>query len=183
MSQDILQYCAFLRGINVGGHHKVPMNQLKEMMEGMGFTKVKTFLNSGNLVLESGKVENRVLEEKIASALQLSFGFAIPITIRSSETIKHLITDDPFHAIQLHKDIRCYVTFLNSETAPAAQPYTSEDRSFEIIKTTAKEVYSVLNVSKYKTTDAMKILETSFGKNITTRNWNTILKIGAFLKD
>ena len=47
------QYVAFLRGINVGGHHKIPMAELRNVMEEMGFSEVVTLLNSGNVIFDS----------------------------------------------------------------------------------------------------------------------------------
>jgi len=46
------KYVAFLRGINVGGHHKVPMADLRKELEKLGFENVMTLLNSGNIIFE-----------------------------------------------------------------------------------------------------------------------------------
>ncbi len=58
------RYVAFLRGINVGGHKKVPMQQLHECMTEMGFTKIKTLLASGNVVFEAEHADRTELTEK-----------------------------------------------------------------------------------------------------------------------
>ena len=54
---------AFLRGINVGGHHKVPMAELKTTLVGMGFSNIKTLLNSGNVVFTAPARKIEVLEK------------------------------------------------------------------------------------------------------------------------
>ena len=171
-------YVAFLRGINVGGHHKVPMADLKETFKEMGLNPIKTVLNSGNILFEAGDESTEALEKSIEIQLEKSFGFSIPTVIRTQVNIQDIIATDPFKDIPVHKDIRLYVTFIkNPITKPFDFPKVSDDGYFKIIGLGDKVVYSVLDVSKVKTTNAMEVLGKMFGKNITTRNWNTLLKI------
>ena len=58
------RYVAFLRGINVGGHHKVPMAELRLIMEELGFEKVITLLNSGNIIFDATTKYPEDLEKK-----------------------------------------------------------------------------------------------------------------------
>jgi uncharacterized protein (DUF1697 family) len=172
------KYVAFLRGINVGGHHKVPMADLRKELEELGFENVTTLLNSGNIILEaiSGNEEN--LEKKISAHLEKSFGFPIPTIVRKSEMIYELLNNDPFKDIQLTKDIRLYISFLQENVQTKLKlPWTSPDNSYKIIGKTGKNILSVLDISISKTPKAMEDLERYFGKNITTRNWNTIKRM------
>ena len=172
------KYVAFLRGINVGGHHKVPMAELRKELEQLGFEKVITLLNSGNIIFETNPSDIKTLEKTISGHLEKAFGFLIPTIIRKSETIDQLLTDDPFKAIQLTKDIRLYVSFLKDEVLSNIElPWTSPDASFKIIRVSDKIIFSVLDLSVSKTTKAMEALENTFGSDITTRNWNTIVRI------
>lgn len=172
------KYIAFLRGINVGGHHKVPMVELRKELEQLGFEKVITLLNSGNIIFEAGHTDIKNLEKTISGHLEKAFGFLIPTIIRKSETIDQLLTADPFKTIQLTKDIRLYVSFLKDEVESNLElPWTSPDASFTIIGKSDKTIFSVLDLSASKTPKAMEALEKTFGSDITTRNWNTILRI------
>ena len=123
------------------------------------------------------------LEEKIADRLKTTFGFPVPVLIREAKNIKEMLSVEPFKEVETTKDIRLYVTFLKkaSKKAPLELPWVSADNAFQIIDCNSTEVISILDVSKRKTTEAMGILEKTFGKDITTRNWNTILKIGKLL--
>ncbi|MFH6603110.1 DUF1697 domain-containing protein [Maribacter algicola] len=171
-------YVAFLRGINVGGHHKVPMAELKKEMTKMGFTNVETLLNSGNVLFDSE--ENRLmdLEKGISDRLEKTFGFPIPTLIRNIDLIHDLLNEDPFKNIVVTKDIRLYVSFLNIDVKdPTPLPWSSEDGSYEILSRQDKTVLSVLDVSRSGTPQAMQALELFYGKDITTRNWNTIKRI------
>jgi len=169
---------AFLRGINVGGHHKVPMAELKTTLAGMGFSGIKTLLNSGNVVFTTSPTEIATLEKQIADTLEKKFGFPIPVLIRKMEDIQRLVKKNPFKDIDVHKDIRLYVTFLKAAPKNSVElPWVSPDSSFQILSSEDKMLLSVLDVSQAKTTDAMNVLEKNYTKDITTRNWNTLVKI------
>lgn len=172
------KYVAILRGINVGGHHKVPMADLRKEIEKLGFENVTTLLNSGNIIFEAISDNEETLEKKISAHLEKSFGFPIPTVIRKSEMIYELLNSDPFKDVQLTKDIRLYVSFLQENVQTKLKlPWTSSDNSYKIIGKIGKNILSVLDISISKTPKAMEDLERYFGKNITTRNWNTIKRI------
>jgi uncharacterized protein (DUF1697 family) len=172
------KYVAFLRGINVGGHHKVPMAELRSAMEQLNCKKIGTILNSGNVLFESEIAEIGPLEQRIAVHLEKTFGFSIPILLRKTAVINQLLEKDPFKAVPLTKEIRLYVSFLSE--APAVDlslPWVSTDHSFKIINQIDETVCSVLDLSVKNTPKAMEALEKHYGKAITTRNWNTIKRI------
>lgn len=175
-------YVALLRGINVGGHKKVPMADLKKMMSGMGFDDVKTLLNSGNVVFLATSTSCIELEEQLEKELEKTFGFPVPAIVREGNDITQLVNSEPFAGIEVTKDIRQYLAFVKSEPKNMPTlPWYSEDKSFSILKYDNKIVYSVLDLSLTKTVAGMKILEEIFGKDITTRNWNTVVKLGGLI--
>ena len=172
------KYVAFLRGINVGGHHKVPMADLRKEIEKLGFENVTTLLNSGNIIFEAISDNEETLEKKISAHLEKSFGFPIPTVIRKSEMIYELLKSNPFKDVKLTKDIRLYISFLQENVQTKLKlPWTSLDNSYKIIGKIGKNILSVLDLSISKTPKAMEDLERYFGRNITTRNWNTIKRI------
>ncbi len=169
-------YVAFLRGINVGGHHKVPMAHLREELEKINIKNVTTLLNTGNIIFESN---DNNLENKIAEQLEKAFGFSIPTIVRKVEVINRMLIENPFKDIKITNDIRLYVSFLKQEAnVDLPLPWKSTDNAFEIIKKTDKTIFSVLDLSVTKTPKAMNALENYYGKEITTRNWKTIERIG-----
>ncbi len=173
------KFVAFLRGINVGGNHKVPMQELKDILLNMGFENIITLLNSGNVIFEAKPTEIAELESLIAQQLNSSFGFPIPVIIRSAENLKQLIQSDPFKGITVTKETRLYLSFLRKSPQIELQlPWISEDKSFRILKIDEANIISILDLSIGKTVKGMEDLEKLFGKDITTRNWNTILRIG-----
>ncbi len=107
----------------------------------------------------------------------------MPVVIRAATDLQELIKSNPFKEIEVHKDLRLYITFLKNriENSPLKTPWSSEDQSYQILDFTSSEIISVLDVSEKKTTEAMKILEDTLGKDLTTRNWNTVIKIGKLI--
>jgi uncharacterized protein (DUF1697 family) len=174
------QFVAFLRGINVGGHAFIKMTDLKKAFEKMGFQNVRTLLASGNVIFESEQANKKVLTREIEPTLEKEFKQDIGVTLRSLNDLKHLELLKPFKEIKITTDIRLYITFLFGEVQPRTIkiPYATPKEEFRILYVTPTEVFSVLDLSKGKgTPDVMSILEKEFGSKLTTRNWNTILKI------
>lgn len=174
------QYVAFLRGINVGGHALIKMAALRTAFEQMGFKNVRTLLASGNVLFESEGSDKKALAKEIESGLKKSFKRAISVILRGLDDLKKLQSAEPFKGIEVTPHTRLYVTFLSEKARPRTItiPYTTPQQEFSILRSTPTEVLSVLDLSKGNgTTDIMNILEKEFGSNITTRNWNTVLRV------
>ncbi|MFI5263042.1 MAG: DUF1697 domain-containing protein [Candidatus Kapaibacterium sp.] len=173
------RYVAFLRGINVGGNKKVPMEDLKKALASLGYKNISTLLNSGNAIFETTKGNSDNLTATIEEHLKKKFGFEIPTLVRTLDDITTLVNRDPFKGIEVTPQIRLYVSFLSEKPHSKLKlPYQSSEKSYTIRSVSDGEVCSILTLSgNTQSTDLMNILEKEFGKKITTRNWNTIVKI------
>ncbi len=172
------KYVAFLRGINVGGNKKVPMAELKKILEKIGLKNVKTLLASGNVVFEADSNKIDELQTSISSAIEKAFKFRVPVLLRSFSELQRLVALDPFKKITVTPQTRLYVTFLTEKVKDkTSSNFFPPNNSFTILSKTKSEVFSVLDLSITGTPEAMGALEKEFGKEVTTRNWNTILKI------
>jgi len=173
------KHVAFLRGINVGGHKAIKMNELKKAFEAIGFANVETLLASGNVLFDAQKSNEGSLAEKIEGALDNTFGHEIGVLVRTVEALQELADKGPFSGIKVTPQTRLYVTFISEEPeSDFGIPYESPDGNFKIISATSDEVFSVLTLSPgSRTVGLMSILEKKFGRKVTTRNWNTIQKI------
>lgn len=172
-------YIALLRGINVGGHKPVKMEELKKAFEQMGFKNVKTLLASGNVLFDASKTGRENLSGRIEKKLETTFGHEIGVILRTFEQVRSLVTSSPFKGIEVTLQTRLYVTFLSDKPKPGIKiPYVSPGKELRILRVSDGEVYSVLTLSpKGGTIDLMSIVEKEFGRKVTTRNWNTIVKI------
>ena len=173
-----MKYVALLRGINVGGNKKVQMSDLKKAFMKIGLRNIKTILASGNLIFESEieSIDKLIIE--ISEMLENTFKFPIRIMILKFPDFEKLIALNPFKAIKVTQQTRLYTTFLSEKHEnKLGVNYISHDKSFKIISVTKNAVFSVLDLSISNTPEAMNALEKIYGQNITTRNWNTVLKI------
>lgn len=174
------KYAAFLRGINVGGHKPVQMEKLREAFEALGFQNVKTLLASGNVIFEAPSANAGTLVKRIEKKLRETFGHEINTIIRTAAKLQALADSEPFQGIRVTPRTRLFVTFLSGKPTTSLKiPYESPDKSFRILRLTGGDVCSVLTLGPQwaKNLRQMNILEKEFGKKVTTRTWNTVVKV------
>ncbi len=151
------------------------MADLCSELGNMGFRNVATILNSGNVLYETTE---SIPDSELSSRLEGAFGFPIPTLTRKFEEIMSIHREDPFAGIKVTKDIRLYVSFLKKTAPPGiGLPWKSEDGSYTLLGEKNNTVFSVLDLSIGGTPKAMESLEKFYGKEITTRNWNTLVRI------
>jgi uncharacterized protein (DUF1697 family) len=173
------RYIALLRGINVGGSKKIEMAALRTLLASLGFENVKTLLASGNAAWDAESDDMTGMRAAIEQGIEATFGFSASVIVRPREQVERLVASDPFKDVEVTEDTRLYVTFLPTPTNSQLKiPYHVPAPDFTILSVTDTAVCSVLTLSPTsRTVDAMSILERQFGKNITTRNWNTVVKL------
>ncbi len=172
-------YVAFLRGINNIGSKTVKMAELKHIFEANGFQNVKTILASGNIIFESTQPETPDLLKEIKNQLENALGYPVDVVLRTLDELRLLVKSSPFRQIKITPRTKLLLTFLPEKPISRLKlPYNSPDRDFTILRIADKEIYSVVNLlPNLRPYRIIGFLEKEFGKKITTRNWNTILKI------
>lgn len=175
----MLSYVAFLRGINVGGHNKLKMADLRQAFTLWGFQNPTTLLASGNVIFDAQDTDPVALAATVRKGINETFGMEVSVIVRTLDQIKGLVDQDPFSEITVTNQTRLYVTFLpESHQSSMKVPDEPPEQDFKILSVSAGEVCSVLTLTpQSRTIKAMDLLEQAFGINITTRNWNTIIKI------
>lgn len=170
------KYVAFLRGINVGGK-TIKMDGLRKVFESLGYKNVRTLLASGNVIFESKVTSESKLRVEIEAGIKKAFGHDVRVILRSETDIQGLVKSDPFKGVKVTPQTRLYITFLSQP--PDSQlktPYKSMSVEYLIREITDSHVVSVLG-PKVSSPDVMDFLDKEFGKEITTRNWKTVMKI------
>lgn len=167
-----MKYVALLRGINVGGKQKVEMKKLKALFESLGCVNVSTYINSGNVLFESG--ENREnLSKKFKASLKKEFGFDIPILIKTKQEIKKIADAIP-KAWQNNSEQRTDVAYLfkdiDSSEILNILPIRKE---FIEIKYVKGAIFWNLERKNLNKSRLNKIISHTSYQSMTVRNVNT----------
>jgi len=89
-------YVAMLRGINVSGHKPIKMEDLRAQCGDLGFRNVETYVQSGNIVLQSSLESPTMISKRIAAKIIESFGFEVPVIVRTSKEMRNVISTTRF---------------------------------------------------------------------------------------
>ena len=177
-----MKYVVMFRGINVGGKHVVKMEELRRLLERLGFLHVKTYIQSGNAIFESDFEEKKILDLIHRSFVE-QFGFESKIILRDMNQMERIITKLPFSEKEIEsanaadqKVEHLYVYFFQNS-------YSREDLGDKIhsydgmdqMKGEEKEIY-LLSYQSIRTSKlvmrASKVLESA-----TARNWKSVRKL------
>jgi uncharacterized protein (DUF1697 family) len=120
------QFAVLLRAVNVGGRNKVPMARLRELADGLGYTGVSTYLQSGNLVVTAEVKKPADVEAAVADAIRADLGVDVAVLARSRKELATVVAANPF-ADKTSDPKRLHVSFLTAQ--PAAARLKSLDRS------------------------------------------------------
>ena len=183
-----MKFIAFFRGINVGGKNTVKMSELSQLLIGLGFQNVKTYIQSGNVIFSSD-MEQRLLPPMIEQAFAGRFGFQSTVVIRSDTEIANIVDSLPFGAGEIEQDqnetpdvehIYIYLSDGSLDTEKINQlcaSYNGKDR-FHIGK---REVY-LLCFQSIRDSKLASLL-TKLPQQLTARNFKTMKKISLMLQD
>ena len=187
-----MRYVALLRGINVGGNTKVPMPELKNLFEELGFENVKTYINSGNVAFDADQSRFRVssphgsegsvgretmLSNEFEQAIETHFLLPIQIMVREQKAIEKILKSNPFGGeFESHKEM--HVLFMkekmpNEKQALLLEKQTKDER-FAII---GREIYCHLKLGVADSLLGKGFIEKKLKVPITARNWRTVQKL------
>ena len=107
------KYIALLRGINVGGHKKIMMADLRIIFEKFGFLAVRSYIQSGNVIFQSNEVDTKKLEKLIENALEKAYGFLVPVIILTRSKLEKIVIDNPFKPLDGYDTGKIYYVFIN----------------------------------------------------------------------
>jgi uncharacterized protein (DUF1697 family) len=167
----MVRQIALLRGINVGGNKKVAMAALREVFAGLGYTNVKTYVNSGNVVFSGRKATPAKLEQ----AIEAEFGFGVAVVLRTRDEIAQVLADDPFGDL-VDNPSRCFVLFADRELDPR-KVEGLEAGPGERIAIRSREIHLWLPEGVQGSKLLKAVTEKRVGATLTSRNWRTVGKL------
>lgn len=172
-------YAALLRGINVGGARKVPMAELRTLLEGLGHGGVRTYLQSGQAVFTSDHGDAEALAAELTGAIEKHFGFFVDVLVRDHAYLAAIADNCPFPAAELEAK-QLHVTYFSAPVdadrfaavdQPAFRPeeFRLGDRALYL--------YTPDGLGRSKLSEQLAKPRVTKGLIATTRNWNTVVKL------
>ena len=169
---------ALLRGINVGGHKKVPMARLREILGEAGFEDVKTYVQSGNVVLTAPPRRSPAkVGREIEQAIEREFGFDVAVVMRTRDEIAALVEEDPLGEVADDPTYRVVVFLAEqldrerlADVDPAAfapEAFLLRDREIVMWAPNGQRDSRLVKALSEKRTGVLG----------TARNWRTVLKL------
>jgi uncharacterized protein (DUF1697 family) len=149
------------------------MSDLKRGLEAAGFTEVKTLLSSGNAVFTARAAPAAAIGKKVEAALQKALGKTFMAIVRPVDELRDLIERDPYRKFRLPAAAKRVVTFLRKAGNTPKLPI--ELHGARILCVEGGEVFSFY-VPGPKGPVFMALIEKTFGKDVTTRTWDTVRK-------
>lgn len=176
------RYALLLRGVNVGTKNALPMAELKAMLTKLGCTGVMTYVQSGNAVFDTKRAEP-ALTRGIEAALAKYMGRPIDTTLRTHDELAAIVKRQPFGKVASEPRFLC-VTFLShAPTKAELAPLLAKDWSPDLLHVSGRELYSWHPNGQGKSPLAAALTRLKLQGAVTTRNWNTVLKLEALLAD
>jgi uncharacterized protein (DUF1697 family) len=167
---------ALLRGVNVGGKRSLPMAALREVCEEIGWTGVRTWIQSGNVVFRAPSAPTATLEQALQDALMARCSLDVPVVVRTAEELAQAVANNPF--LPETDPELLHVGFLQGWPTAAAVASLDPERSppdeFAVV---GRELYLKLPNGMARTKLTSAWLDRRLGTVVTARNWRSVLAL------
>ncbi|HJV95514.1 MAG TPA: DUF1697 domain-containing protein [Albitalea sp.] len=174
-----MKYVAFFRNLNLGRPNCPTKTQLEEAFMAAGAESASSFLVNGTLVysVKAGTRARKVLAQACAT-LRVGCGLAEPAYVRTLAHLAELVALDPFAGVERGSVYECCASFLHSDSVelPAA-PFQSRRGDVEVLRLTGGEAFCVSRKIGNTPGSPNAFLEKLLGSPVTTRSWNTVLRL------
>jgi uncharacterized protein (DUF1697 family) len=171
---------ALLRGVNVGGV-KVPMGDLRAMLQEAGLSGARTSLQSGNVIVTPPSGDTRKLGKVIEEVIEDGFGLDIRVIVRTKAELAKVVAANPFVGDRFNPTM-VHAVFLESEAPPdrvaALDPDRSPPDEFEV---SGREIFVHYPGGSGRSKLDLAYFEKQLGVAGTARNWNTVTRLLSML--
>jgi uncharacterized protein (DUF1697 family) len=178
--RPMTRYIAFLRGINVGGH-RVKMEQLRELFEGLKLTNVSTFIASGNVIFDTADSNSAAIEQRIEAHLHEVLGYAVDTFVRTPFDLAAVAAFRPFATEEIDAPGHTlYVAFLRNALDEAnARKLMSFRTTFDDFRVEGRELYWLCRGKMTDSLVSWPQLTKAIATCSTARNVTTVRKLVA----
>lgn len=175
-------YVALLRGINVGGKNKVKMADLRALVESLGYERVQTYIQSGNIVFDSSTRSAGKVVDAISGAITRDLALDVTVLVRTAAELDALLATNPLDRRGVDTT-KLHVTFLASAPAAArVRELDDVDQSPDEFAIVGREVYVHCPNGYGNTKLNNTLFEKRLGVAATTRNWRTVQTLAALIE-
>lgn len=174
-------YIALLRGVNVGGHNKIKMAELRRELAAIGLTQVQTYIQSGNILFTSDDSSSNI-RQQVKDCIHHKFGVDAAVVLRTAEEWAQILQDCPYRDQPLAVGETIYVALFSEPPSSAALEQwegVAPDKDECVVH--GREVYLLLRQSIVDSKRAQGLQKLC--REVTTRNWNTMQKLGAMASE
>ena len=171
-------HLALLRGINVSGHNMMKMDVLKTLLENAGFQNVRTYIQSGNVFVDSEEENAASVGFKIKQEIAKVFGHDVPVVMVSKADLDLCFKNNPFLKEKNCDTKKLYVAFISKELPPLAindlkiSNFKPDEAAID-----SNRIYVKYAVGAGKTKLDQKYIEKKLNAIATMRNWNMVIKL------
>jgi len=172
------KYIALLRGINVGGHKKIKMTELKILFQELSFSEVVSYIQSGNVIFMCNETNILKLEHQIEQAIEKAFGFQVPVMVLTNSKLQKIVSENPFKPFDEDDINKIYYVFLKDLPQKAAvELFNKTKYKNERFFIQRDYIYLKCLAGMGKAKLTTNIFEKRLGVNATARNHKTTLKL------
>jgi uncharacterized protein (DUF1697 family) len=177
-------YVAMLRGINVGAHKRIKMEQLRRSFEKLGFEQVKTYIQSGNVLFKAKKVAPAELAAQIEKQIIADFGLSSSVVCRTVSEMTETLQNNPFLNQPGVDPEKLHVMFLSAApTQEGLKKLVSLTVAPDQSCCVGKEIYLYLPNGISGSSLMKTSLDRALSLVTTTRNWRTVGAIHKMCQD
>ena len=171
-------YVALLRAINVGGHKKVAMSELRDLLAALGFDDARSLLQTGNLVFRGGARTSAGLERLLESEAEKRLGLGTSFLVRTAKEWATMIARNPFRTEAERDPSHLVVMFLkDAPQTSAVKALRAAHHGPEIVRAEGRHLYVVYPAGIARSRLSNKLMEDTLDTRGTGRNWNTVQKL------
>jgi uncharacterized protein (DUF1697 family) len=162
-----------LRGINLGPRRRIPMPELRELLQNAGFEDVRTYVQSGNIVLSSD-LPLDALQRNCEDSIADRFGFDVPVIVRTREDLERIVDLNPLADVAANPK-RYQVTFLSGQVSGDVLPKLEAlATDSERLVAAGREIYTWHPDGAARSKLWAQLAGTGLGVVTTSRNWTTV---------
>ncbi|MFN7993169.1 MAG: DUF1697 domain-containing protein [Bryobacteraceae bacterium] len=169
---------SLLRGVNVGGHHKIKMDALRALYAELGLRGVQTCGQSGNALFRTTIRDLAALRRRIEKGIEGTFGFHSDVVLRTVADLRAVVARNPFSDTPGIEPSRFAVLFLAADPGREARDKVlALDSAPEELRFRDRELYIYFPNGMARPKVSMALIEKTLNTSGTARNWNTVATV------